>query len=376
MPELLPFKRPKIYDEDGKEVVLNSIEREFAMELQPMVNKALRRRTHNAANLGFEIPIDTLTTIIKKVSEKKNYKVNFADNIPTKVGEGYGGAFLTTYKAVSLGGPFSDGIISTGGDNTRLATATAGVTPITKSIYNWAKSIGWNIFELQQALMANNWDLVEAREKARRLNWELGLQEIAFLGLPELNGQSLTTSVLGLLTQPSTLVTYNTTLITKQISAMSANELTAFIAGLLPAYQTNCAYTEYPNRLGIPQSDWNGMTAPSSPDFPLQGSSKIEVLEAALKKATGRSDFKIFPIAYADAARHKQATNIADKDVYVLYNMDDSSLRFDIPCEYTATMAQSLDGFNLQNAAYGQFAGVQAIREKELMYFTLANVQS
>jgi hypothetical protein len=29
----------------------------------------------------------------------------------------------------------------------------------------------------------------------------------------------------------------------------------------------------------------------------------------------------------------------------------------------------SLDGFNLQNVAYGQFAGVNVIREREMMYF-------
>ena len=371
MPELLPFKRPKIFDDEGKEIVLNSAEREGAVELQPLINKALKRRTHNAANLGFEIPIDTLTTIVKKVSEQKNYKINFADHIPTKLGEGYGGAFLTTYKSVSLGGPFEDGIISTGGDNTRLASASAGVSPLTKPIYNWAKSIGWNIFELQQALMANNWDLVEAREKARKLNWELGIQKVAFKGLPSV-GSADPSVVYGLLTQPATLCTYNATVITKAISSMTAEELAAFVQALVQAYQVNSDYTEYPNRFGIPQSDWNGMTAPSSPDFPLAGSSKIEVLESALKKATGRSDFQIYPIAYADTARHADlgaSSPIYGKQVYVLYNMDDTSLRFDIPCQYTATMAQSLDGFNLQNAAYGQFAGVQALREKELMYF-------
>ena len=40
-----------------------------------------------------------------------------------------------------------------------------------------------------------------------------------------------------------------------------------------------------------------------------------------------------------------------------------------IPVDYTSTLANSINGFNWQNAAYGQFTGVKVYRPKEVLYF-------
>jgi hypothetical protein len=55
--------------------------------------------------------------------------------------------------------------------------------------------------------------------------------------------------------------------------------------------------------------------------------------------------------------------------MYTLLNYDEEALRMDIPVDYTNTLANSLDNFNFQNVAYGQFTGVVAYRPLEIFQF-------
>ena len=58
------------------------------------------------------------------------------------------------------------------------------------------------------------------------------------------------------------------------------------------------------------------------------------------------------------------------KNIYALYNKSEDALRMNIPVDYTNTMANSTNGFQFENTAYGQFTGVTVIRPKEMIYFT------
>jgi hypothetical protein len=335
----------KILDKHGNKIVLNEQEQRIA---------DLNQRRMNA--LGYEVNITTLTTIAKKITEQKFFEIAPADYLPVRVGEGAWSTNLVTYRSFSLGDDFMAGVINTGSNNDRLAAADAGVDSVTVKVSNWAKSIHWSLPDLQLAAKSGNWDLVTTKEKARKKNWDLGIQKIAFLG----GGQP---GVLGLLNQAG--IETNTTFLTKAISTMTPSELKAFCAGILEKYRANCNRTAWPTHFIIPESDYLGLAAPSSADFPLK--SVLAVLEETFKIMTKKPDFKILPLAYADAA-YNAAAGI-NKQCYVLLNYEEESLRMDIPVDYTNTLANSIDNFSFQNVGYGQFTGVQAYRPKELIYF-------
>lgn len=332
-----------ILNSKGEPIVLNARETRIANELQRQVNA-----------LGYEVSITTLTTIMKKITEQKFFEVAPADYLPVRVGEGAWSSNLVTYRSFNLADDFSTGVINTGGGNARLAQGDAGVDSLTIKVLNWAKSIGWSIFDLELAAKSGNWDLVTAKERARKKNWDLGVQKVAFLGLA---GES---SCLGLFNQVG--VTADTTTLTQSISSLTPDQLSAFCAAILNVYRANTQRTAWPTHFIIPESDYLGLATPSSSQFPIK--SKLQVLEETLQTMTKNKSFKILPIAYGDMAYSGQSYQ-----QYALLNYDEESIRMDIPVDYTNTLANSIDNFSFQNVGYGQFTGVLAYRPLELYYF-------
>lgn len=333
----------KILNAAGQPIVLNAMEQRRADITQRQLNA-----------LGYEIDVTTLTTIMKKITEQKFFEVAPADYLPVRVGEGAWSTQLVTYRSFSLADDFATGIINTGGNNSRLAVGDAGVDSLPIKVNNWAKQIGWSIFDLEFAAKSGNWDLVTAKEKARKKNWDLGIQKTAFLGLA---GDS---NVLGLLTQSG--VTINTTVITKAIKTMTAAELKVFTNAILDAYRVNCKRSAWPTHFVMPESDYLGLAGASNADFPLK--SVLQVLEETFQTMTSNKAFKILPLAYGDSAY-----NDLGVQRYALYNAEEESIRMDIPVDYTNTLANSIDNFSFQNVGYGQFTGVLAYRPLEIMYF-------
>lgn len=347
-------KQPVILNAKGQPVTLTPAERYHAEWSQRQLND----RHKNA--LGYEISITTLTTIVKKITEQKFFEIPPADYLPIRVGEGTWSSNLTTYRSFDMADEFETGVVNTGGQNSRLASADAGVDSLNIKVFPWAKSIGWSIFDLEFAAKSGNWDLVSAKEKARKRNWDLGIQRVAFLGA---RGQG--SNCLGLLSQSG--ITVNTAVITKAISSMTPAELKVFCAQVVEAYRSNNQRTAWPTHFIIPESDYNGLASQASADFPIK--STLQLLEEMFQVIVRKKDFKILPLAYADAAYHTDVASIAGKQVYTLLNYDEESLRMDIPLDYTNTLANSVDNFSFQNVGYGQFTGVLAYRPLEMMYF-------
>ena len=73
---------------------------------------------------------------------------------------------------------------------------------------------------------------------------------------------------------------------------------------------------------------------------------------------------EIKKLAYADAAQSGLGVQR-----YVLLHKDADTLALNIPVDYTATLANSINGYHWENAAYGQFTGVKVFRPKEVLYF-------
>lgn len=364
MKELIKVPQRKVYssiykDKQGNPlpITLTEAEKYHAEYMQRMVNA----RFKNA--LGYEIPITTLTTVMKKISEQKFFEVAPADYFAVKVGEGTWSSNLTFYRSFDASGLFEDGIINTGGANARLASADSAVDGINIPVFNWAMSIGWSIFDLELAAKSGNWDLVAAKERARKKRWDIGVQKVAFLGLLNQNGSG--GSAFGLLNQPGSTV--NTSVITAPIGEMSTTNLKTFCATVIEAYRTNCNRTAWPDRFVMPESDYNMCASQASPDFPIK--SVLELLEETFRIITKKNDFKVLPCAYGDAAYHADAPTIAGKQVYSLHRYDEESMNMQIPLQYQNSLANSIDNFSFQNAGFGQFSPVVNLRPLEQLYF-------
>jgi hypothetical protein len=356
----------------SKIVKLSTYEMQLAHRLERQVTNScqhlfagrpgMNRQVLN--ELGTLVDITTLTTILKSITEQKFYTIPVAQYIPVKVGEGAWSQYLMGYRSFDVAAPFADGVLDTGADNTRLASTDAAVDAITTPVFNWAKSIGWSIIDLYQAARAGNWDLISAKEKARVRNWQLGIQYVAFLGLPGRNGVG--GNCFGLLNQPG--IESNTTIIDEPISDMDPTEFNAFVKAVIEDYRLYSRRTAYPNRFMLPESDFNGLASQVSPEFPLR--TKISLLEEAFKLITKDPGFEILPLAYGDAAEHADIPQIAGKQIYVLTRYDEETAVMNIPVDYTNTMQNTINGFQFQSVGYGQFTGVQTYRPREIRYYT------
>lgn len=341
------MQNEKVLNSKGEEILLTDREARIAGMCQRHVN-----------DLGFEVNITTLTTIMKRITEQKFFEVAPADYLPVRVGEGAWSSNLTTYRSFDLGDDFETGVVNTGANNARLATADAGVDAMNISVQNWAKELGWTLMDLELAAKAGNWDIVTAKETARKKNWDLGIQRISFLGARGLNQNG--GSCLGLLNQPA--ATKVTGLITKPLSTMTPAELKTFQAKIIGEFRKNCEYTAWPSHFVIPELDYTGLASQAAPDFPIK--STLQLLEEAFQTITRNKQFKILPLAYAESA-----VGGLGVQRYALYRYDEESIRMDIPVDYTTTLANSVNNFSFQNVGYGQFTGVGLYRPLELMYF-------
>ncbi len=329
----------------GEQVQLN--------EKEAAVAKALEYQNAELLNaMGIDIPITTLTTAIKSVAEQKFYRIAPAEYMPVVVGEGAFSTNLLKYTSFNMGGDFEQGLIHTSTHNAQLAQADAGVESVQIPVINWAKGLSWNLVEVQTAAKTGNWDLITEKEKARKTNWDLGIQKAAFLGVASVGAK-------GLLNQDG--ITSDVVTITKPIKSMSAAEYQAFVGSVYAAYREHCDYTAEPDTFIIPESDYNGLAAAVDPNFPIK--TKLEYLKEAFQLIVGH-EVAIKKLAYADMAKSGLAVQR-----YVLLHKDADSLAMNIPVDYTATMANSINGFHWENAAYGQFTGVKVFRPKEVLYF-------
>jgi len=330
------------------------------IELTDLEAMVAHRNQEICNDLGVDVNITTLTGITKRIVEQKFFTVAPADYLPVRVGEGAWASQLLTYRDFQLGGDFEQGIVNTAVNGGRLAEVDAAVDSILVPIVNWGKQLTYNLFDIQQAARAGNWDLVTAKERSRKRNWDLGIQRIAFLG------SRTNTSVKGLLTQAD--VNSNISIITTYIKSMNAAQFSAFVAGLVEAFRANNGRTAYPDRFYIPEADYNGLATlvpGTAGTFPVK---MLDYLLDAFKTVTMNPNFKILPLAYADQANNADVSGL-NKNRYTLMRYDEDTIRMDIPVDYTTTLQNTINGFQYQNVGYGQFTGAKAYRPLEVLYF-------
>ena len=311
----------------------------------------------DTSGLGYQYLIDTLSQIRSEVVEQKFYKIAPADFMPVDVGYGAWGSEIIQNLTFQTGGGFFDGDIDTNSETGRMAQVDAGLAPIRMPIKTWAKQVVWTIADIAKAAAASNWDLVAAKMESLKTNWDLGIQEVAFLGHPS---DALVT---GLLNDPE--VNINTTLIPVPISTMTETQFSALVAGILAAYFTNSNDTEdKPDTFVIPANDYLGLTSPTSTTF--MNISKIEYLNNSFQKATDNPNFKIKGLAYAQDNRN--IVRGIDKNRYVLYKSDPKTMKMTIPVDFTMLESATANNFNWTQPAHGQYSGLLINRKREVLY--------
>lgn len=317
-------------------------------------DKGELKPVYNAAPAGYEQTIDTLTYIKTDIIKQKFYEVNPAEFVPVKVGEGAFTNESLYYTNFQLSDDFESGIMGQG-KGTRKAKTDVGYDSVRLPNYFWAKELEYSLIEVQQAAqnIGSAISLISQKEEVQKMNWDLGIQKVAFLGSDNVSDMD------GLLTLSG--VTTDTTTLTKSISSMTSTEINAFVRDLIKKFFVNSNKTAMPDTFLIPTTDYLGLGSFVAENQPLIN--KLEMLEKAFKLATRNPNFKVTSVQYGD-----KADNSLAKNRYVLYRNDARTLEMNIPIDYTSTSFGTANNFDFASVAYGQFSGVIAKRPLEIYY--------
>ncbi len=231
---------------------------------QPSLEKDWQMRNANGAidsgTLGVQYVIQTTTLIRARVIEQVFYEVAPAEYMPVVIGEGAYMENIETNVEYQSAGDFESGFQSTA-EETRITNVDANIAPINAVIKTWVGGYQYTDLAVEKALRSNNWNPIEAKMRANKKRWDLGVQKIAFLG------SYSDSRIPGLLTNPG--VTVNSSVIALNISTMSPTQFATFVATVMGAYFLNSNDTVLPDTFEIPYQDWLGLIAPISPTFPL-----------------------------------------------------------------------------------------------------------
>lgn len=352
----------KVIHGDGRIEFVPITRREWADAIDSLSPDSFGSARFNAqgdvssASLGYKYVIDTLTYIIPEVVKQKFYTVTPSDFIPVEVGRGGLSDAIVTNLQYSSGGSFFDGLIPVGTSDIRLPSVTSGIAPKSIDVNQWAKSLGWNIVEVQQAMYNNRWDVIEGNLIALKTNYDLGIQQVAFLGDPN----NLTRTP-GLLT--NTDINTDVSTITEPISGMSSTEFQNFVGTILPSYTANSNVTETsPDLFIMPLSDYQGLGRATSDGFPI--GTKLQYLLDTFRQMTGNPNFQIKGLAYADAARNPDGKNI-----YMLIKRNSENYRMDIQIPFTLLAPNTPNNFAFQQVALSRFTGVGVYRPLEILKY-------
>lgn len=311
------------------------------------------------ASEGYQYVIQTTTQIAADTIKQMFYEIPFGEHVPVDVGTGAWMESIVKNLTYESAAPFEQGITDLS-SQAAITQVDAGVAPISTKIYSWNRGYQYSLFEIRKALAADNWDAIQAKYETLVKNWQLGLQQVAFLGvlMDPVGGP-------GLLSQSS--VTINLSLITQYISTMSPAQLSTLVSGLLAAYFSNANSTILPDSFAVPMQDFLGMGAPWSPQFPMI--SILAYLEDALKKMTKNPNFMIYGVAYADQANNAGVWATNGTNRYALYRNKPDTLKMYTPVDLILNAPGTANNVQWQGVGLGQFTGVQVYRVPEVLYF-------
>ncbi len=319
--------------------------------------KILNNAAASNPDFGSNIDITTLTKIKQDIVDQKFFRTAPSEFMPVTIGFNPWGDETQKFSSFETGDKFEDGDVDLA-RNSRLAQSDVALAAQSKVLKKWAFQIDYNLFELRTAQTSNNWNLITAREKALKTRWDLGVQNIAFLG------HSTDARIVGLYNQ-SGLTINNTLIPAGGISGASDADFDTIKQSLVSLFYTNTNSTEFPDTFVLPTDDYLKLAGASATSaFPLKN--RFELLREALVAASGNENFKIGRLPYGQTTFSGLA-----KDRYILYRNALDTLELDIPIPYTSLTAETANNFQFDSISYGQYSGVLITRPLEVMYFDL-----
>lgn len=316
--------------------------------------------TINQSSLGFKYAMQSTTLILADVIRQKFYEEPIAKFARVLVGRGQWLDFIQQPMTFDAGGPFHEGD-TTMATTQQIPVVDVGMSPINVPTKGWNKGYRWSIQEIERALATNNWDLIKSRQAALEKNWQLGIQEVGFVGNP-----NDLVNFPGLLS--NTQVTVNQSFIPQPLSTMSASQLDAVVAGLIGLYRANTNETRFPNRFVVPMSDWTGLGVNVSIAGTPISQTRLEYLLKAFKGICGQ-DFDILPTAYGNKARNAGWWASNGTNRYALYNDDPETVHMDIPVQMQIYPPATSNNVQFNAVGLGMYTGMNIFRIPEFMYF-------
>lgn len=337
----------KVYLENGVEKT-----REELFNEQELAVIDRNQELLNASGYG-EIDLTLLTVLEREISKQKFYTVNPEDFIPMDHTTGGFADYITVLRSfINADADISTWERGVDADNARRNQVGAKVESVSLKVHNLDKMVSYSLFELKQAMQTGIWNIVTEKERARKIDYDLAVQAALLKGDAKHKG---------LLNQ--TGATTNTTVLTKNISAMTSAEFKAFMASVFAEYFANTNSTALPDTFVIPMEDFLGMGVAVDEQYPLV-SSMLERFTNVFRETTGNSNAVIKPLVYCNKNQNGGTAK------YALYRKDWDCLRAYQPVDYTVVQGATVDGMNYQNTAYARVSDVFLNRPKELMYFT------
>lgn len=314
----------------------------------------------NQSSLGFKYALQSTTLILADVIRQKFYEEAIAKFVKVLVGRGPWLDFIQQPMTFDAGGPFHEGDTSMA-TSQQIPNVDVGMSPITVPLKGWNKGFRYSTPEVERALATNNWDIIKSRMAALEKNWQLGIQEVGFVGNP-----------LDLANFPGLLsntgVTVNPTFLPGPLSTMSSAQLDLVVAGLIGLYRANTNETRFPNRLVVPMSDWTGLGVNVSISGTPISQTRLEYLLRAFKGICG-NDFEILPTAYANKARNAGWWAPNGTNRYALYNNDPETIHMDVPVQLQIGAPATANNYQWNSVGFGQYSGTNIFRLPEVMYF-------
>jgi hypothetical protein len=315
--------------------------------------------SYNQAGLGFKFAMQSTTLVLADVIHQVYYEEAIAKFASVLVGRGPWLDFIQQ-PFVGQNGDFHSGDTSMA-TQSQIPNVEVAMSPITTPLRGWNYGFQWSKMEVERALATNNFDLIKARHGAVEKIWQLGIQEVGFVGNP-----NDLTNYPGLLS--NTQITANADFISGPLSLMTGEELNAFVAGFIALYRNNCANTKWPNRFVVPETDWTGMGVNVSiAGVPIAQTVK-EYLLRAFKGICG-DKFEMLSTAYANKARNAGWWAPNGTNRYALYNDDPETISMEIPVELQFNAPATGNNYQWNCVADGQYGGMNVYRQPEVMYF-------
>ena len=312
---------------------------------------------------GYQILIDTMTYIKQQESVQTYYELgNFgltpSSFVPIAVGDGSWASNILTRRVYQNSGDWEAALTRQGANNERSTQSDVSMDSITLPTFIWDDGVEYSLAEIEQALVASNWDIIAAKHASRMKKWQLGVQQSTFMG-------TKSGTMEGLFVNTKTNI--NVSLITAPVSGYNAATFLTFVQTLISTYWTNTNSTVLPTHFVMPMIDYLGLMTlvpGSAGTFPVP---MLTYLKNAFETLCG-PNFKIQGVAYGDAA-NALALGFPNKNTYALYRHMPESLRRDIPVDFTVTQPNSVNNWQFEDVAYAQITGVGFYKPLETLLF-------